>query len=463
MPPPTKPPRWHQANVVLLRGQTKELWQFTVNGQISLVHHEKLSDLEPLPARRVKKGWQAIFQKKLNIAWLPAENVYLRALQLPSSDPAEIRSMIELQLEKISPIPSARAVWTAAAIGPMTNNLQPVVAVILPREEVEAFLGTLEKEGYQTDRLELPLLDQLLATKFIGDGIWIYVDQASPARCLSVWWFQGMPRHISLHAGGATDESRAHLRDQLTQVAWTGEVDGWLGAAPNWRLVADAAVAAEWKAVLEPLSEGPIELVSPVAEAPLAALTARRAVASGHTDGLLPFEYGARYRQQFVDQFWMRGLAAAIGLYLVGLLVYFAAVGVMWARKHSVENQYTPLALDYTNAMRKSERVRVLDQQSRLKFAALECWKQAAELLPKEMSLTSMTLKSGSRLNLYGRVPDESVTKVYDYNVLLSKALINGEALTPETPKLQQAQPDVGGALTRPWDFSCRIGKGDGL
>ena len=462
MPPPSKPPRWHQANVVLLRGQSKELWQFAVNGQFSLLHHQKFSELEPLPDRKVKKSWQALWQKKVNIAWLPVETVYLRALQLPSSDPAEIRSMIELQLEKISPIPLARAVWTAVPIGPMVNNLQSVVAVILPRETVETFLGTLEKEGYQTDRLELPLLDQLLATKFQGDGIWFYADKSNPTRTISVWWFQGMLRHISLHGVVPGDQAQAQLRDQLTQIAWTGEVDGWLGPNPQWRLVAEPATAAEWEPVLKPLSESPIEIVSPVGEAPLAALTAQRVVEARHGADLLPAEYGTRYRQQFVDQFWMRGLGAVIGLYLIGLLVYFAAVGAIWFQKYSVERQYTPISGSYTNALRMSERVSVLEEQSRLKFAALDCWKLAAELLPKEMTLTSMTLSKGNRLTLFGVVPEIESGKVYDYNIALSKSSIKGEPIVADTVRLSGPHADGAGTQVRAWDFSCRIGKGGG-
>jgi hypothetical protein len=455
-----KAPRWHQANVVLLRGQTKELWQFAVGDQFNLAHHESFTDPAVLPAQRVKKSWQALFQKQLNIAWVPTEMVFLKALQLPSSDPAEIRSMTELQLEKISPIPVARVVWSVVAIGPMVNNLQSVVVLILPREEVEACLGRLEKDGYMADRLESPILDQLLATDLREDGVWVFPDPETPGRCLSLWWFQGVLRHVSIHACVAGPDLGEQLRDQMTRIAWAGELDGWLPPAPQWKLVAEAADASEWEAVLRPLTPLPVKISAPVGTTPLAGLTARRVVAGKNPADLLPPEYLTRYQQQFVDQFWMQGLAAALVIYLFGLLVYFSAVGVLWVQNYRLGSQYTPLEGSYTNALKMGERVQMLEQQSHLKFAALDCWKLAVEALPKEMSLTSFSLAKGRKLSLFGVVPQDSSEKVYDYNLALSKGVINGEPVTADPPTLQPPRADASGAMVRIWSLSCRLGKG---
>ena len=66
---------------------------------------------EPLPERLVTKDWQHLVQPRLNVAWLPPDEVFLRVVQLPKADPAETLSMVELQLEKISPLPVAQIVW----------------------------------------------------------------------------------------------------------------------------------------------------------------------------------------------------------------------------------------------------------------------------------------------------------------------------------------------------------------
>jgi hypothetical protein len=271
-----------------------------------------------------------------------------------------------------------------------------------------------------------------------------------------------MLRHISLHAGIGSAEADQRLRDQMTQIGWSGELEGWLGPSRKWTLVSDPSVAAEWVVLLQPLSETPVATVAPATDGPLAALTAKRVVESGAGADLLPAEYGERYRQQFVDQFWMRGLGAIIGLYLVGLLVYFAAVGALYFQNTRVESQYAPLGLDYTNAVKMSERVNLLEEQVHLKYAALDCWKLAAELLPKEMTLTSLTLERGKTLRLYGTVPQESSEKIIDYNEALSKATVNAQPITVESPNQGAPRADGSGVSMITWNFACHIGKGDG-
>src|SRR5262249_58909414 len=130
--------------------------------------------------------WTSLWQPKLNVAWLPPEEVFIRVAQFPQSTPEETRAMVELQLEKLSPIPVTQAVWTMhilpgssgsrtpQAEGAKLENLQTVVVVIVARNVVEQFLGQLEGQGYQADRLELPLIDQLEATPVAEDGAWIY-------------------------------------------------------------------------------------------------------------------------------------------------------------------------------------------------------------------------------------------------------------------------------------------------
>ena len=83
--------------------------------------------------------------------------------------------MVELQLEKLSPLPVTQIVWTLQVLPQApAENLQTVMVVIVERKVVEEFLGKLEAQGYLADRLEVPMLDQLAAASATGDGAWIY-------------------------------------------------------------------------------------------------------------------------------------------------------------------------------------------------------------------------------------------------------------------------------------------------
>ena len=118
-----------------------------------------------------------MWQPRLNVAWLPPENVFLRVIELPRSNFEETLAMVELQLEKLSPLPVAQIVWTIHVSAAATNrggDLQTVIVVIAARNAVEEFLGKLEGQGYLADRLEAPMLDELEATPATEDGAWIY-------------------------------------------------------------------------------------------------------------------------------------------------------------------------------------------------------------------------------------------------------------------------------------------------
>src|SRR5688572_13639606 len=105
--------RWQSANVLRIASEGKRLWQFTFRGDNpNLAREESKLPTEPLPEKLVNKDWQTLYKPRLNIAWLPADKVFLRVVQLPPADNfAETMSMVELQLEKISPLPTAQVVW----------------------------------------------------------------------------------------------------------------------------------------------------------------------------------------------------------------------------------------------------------------------------------------------------------------------------------------------------------------
>jgi hypothetical protein len=166
--------------------------------------------------------------------------------------------------------------------------------------------------------------------------------------------------------------------------------------------VADPVNAAEWEnALREGLAE-PVRVSPPLPPADLAGRTARRAAAASERVNLLPAEFSTRYHQQFVDRLWLRGLGAAGVLYVVALVVYFAAVSFLGYRTHNVEQAVARISGDYTNAISLKARYGVLKERQELKYAALDCWKVVADQLPEGISLQRFSFASGSKLALSG-------------------------------------------------------------
>src|SRR5271154_5789947 len=171
--------RWTSCNILQIAPGANRLWQFDAKS-FALNRESSGASGQPLPSKLVGKSWTSLWQPRLNVAWLPPENVFLRVVELPKSDFAETVSMVELQLEKLSPIPVTQIVWTLQVFPQASaENLQTVVVVIVERRAVEEFLGKLEGAGFLADRLEAPMLDQLQSVPAAENGAWIYPETSS--------------------------------------------------------------------------------------------------------------------------------------------------------------------------------------------------------------------------------------------------------------------------------------------
>ena len=417
-------------NVLQIGAQGRQIWQFDARGRGFVLNREQASLAgEPLPAKIVAKDWRSLFQRKLNVAWLPPERVFLRVAQFPASDFDETLAMVELQLEKLSPMPVTQIVWTINVLPHAEGNLQTVIVMMVSRNEVEEFLGQLEGQGYLADRLELPMLDQLQATTIARNGAWIYPEAPGGRNAaLVAWWYGGVLQNLDLITLPPANRPES-LKEQLLQMAWAGELEGWLTTPPTWHLVADAPTAAEWEPALRTGLEQPLEVIAPVPVARLAALTAKRAAQAGSEGNLLPAEFSTRYHQQFVDRLWMRGLGAVVVLYLLGVLVYFGRLQVELYRTSTVERRVADLGPTYTNAIQLRDRYKVLKDRQELKYAALDCWKTVAELLPDVILLDGYNFSDGKKLTLSGSAPADQVKRLLDFDSDIRKAVVNGQPL----------------------------------
>ena len=419
-------PRWNICNIFHAAFDSHRLWQFEAKGNFKLNREARLATELPLPSNLVAKSWNALWQPKLNVAWLPAGTVFLRVIELPKGPFDETVAMVELQLEKLSPMPVAQIVWTIHALPQTAGDVQTVIVVMAARSVVEEFLGRLEGKNFLADRLETPMLDQLEAMSGLGDGGWIWAAaNGDPRSALVAWWHGGVLRGVNLILLPATGDRAANLKSQLAQLAWHGELEGWLTGKPDWHLVADGVAAAEWEALLRKALDAPVHVVPPLGAADLAARTARRVAQSSHehlSAALLPAESSSRYREQFRDRLWLHGLYAAGVGYLIFLAFYFGMTEIRGMQFSKVQQDVAALAGSYTNAIQLQARYGVLSERENLKFAALNCLKQVADNLPEGITLERFGFGSGDTLTLAGNASLDQESALNDFSRALQKA-----------------------------------------
>jgi hypothetical protein len=430
-----------------------------------LGREQRVPHAEQLPAKFVAKNWSSLWQPKLNVAWLPTESVFLRVVELPAANADETFSMVELQLEKLSPIPVTQIVWTMQAFGThqsppkadgTVESLQTVIVVIASRAVVEEFLGRLEQDGFLADRLEVPMLDQLEAAAPTEDGTWLFpLTLGGQNAALVGWWCGGALRNLSFVTLPAAGDRAAELKHQLGLLTMAGEVEGWLTAQPKWHLVADPVNATEWEQLLRSGLNEPVQVIAPPTPAELAGRSAKRAATSTAKVNLQPAEFSTRYREQFFDRLWLHGLGYAGVLYAVGLAIYFCAVGYLGYRTRGVESQVTAISGNYTNSIQLKARLDVLQTRSQLKYAALGCWQLVAQELPSAVTLNRFAFADGQRLSLSGTAPQDQVTTLFNFNTALKKVKVKDQFVFDQQKGDTVAPRTVGGGVS--WSFNLEL------
>jgi len=159
----------------------------------------------------------------------------------------------------------------------------------------------------------------------------------------------------------------------------------------------------------------PVEVLEPLPAPRLAAATAQRAAFMPANANLLPAEFSTRYHQQFVDRLWMRSLFAIAGIYTIGVTIYLVALGFANYRTSGVEQQTADLGRSYTNALQLEKKLSILKERQDLKFAALDCYRAVAELMPETLTLEGCNFSDGRRFTLNGTAPPDDVQKLYTF------------------------------------------------
>ena len=102
----------------------------------------------------------------------------------------------------------------------------------------------------------------------------------------------------------------------------------------------------------------------------------------------------------------------------------------------------------YTNALQLKAKFQVLKTRQDLKFAALDCWKAVAELLPDGVTLEGYNFNDGRKLTLSGSAPADQTKRLLDFDADIRKAAVNGQPLF---------DPNAGEHVT--WDVRGQCGE----
>ena len=141
-------------------------------------------------------------------------------------------------------------------------------------------------------------------------------------------------------------------------------------------------------------------------------------------------------------------------------MIYFGALQVLKIQTGNVQRQVAALSSPFTSARQLKDRVKLLQEQVSLKYAALDCLRVVSELLPSELTLSTFSVSfQSSKLSLSGRAQSDQRAQITKFNDDLKQARVNDERLFDTVnPALTQTAP---GAATTTWSFTCDLKAGD--
>jgi len=452
-------------NVVDCSAGRQQFWRFSKGkNQMKMVDVRDTVIDQPMQAKHLDRDASQMWRPHCqNDAWIPVQEVYFRVLHLPPCPEKELSGMVELELDKISPLPLNQAVWTfeLVPVYQPDRDKQTVVVMIAERSVVEQYVGELEKIGYRPDRLEPAVLHQLMATPEGGgrpDGAWIYPSFGKEKIvCTMAWWDEGVLHNITQ----ITISSREHLNEltgHLTATTWAGEMEGWLTGDTQWHLVVDNQLGEEWLNVLNEWAGKGVQIEEPPEVNTMASVAAARAERPLNQGNLVPPDRQAMYHRDDVDRVWGNVLIWSTMFYAVLASLYFVVKSQV-AAKEEAAYQANRTALKIQKEYKTlGVRLRLLEEQRELRGTALNVLKAISEHIPDGVALSSIDFTEsrntqGNNILLRGTADQDASQSLQDYSDALA-----GEVTDTGRPLFSQVgaaniTSNTGGEVT--WYIVC--------
>ncbi|MBI3985584.1 MAG: PilN domain-containing protein [Lentisphaerae bacterium] len=405
---------------------------------------------------------------KGNIALgVSSDQLLMRVVELPSTDPSEIRGMIELQMDKVSPFP-VDTMSVSHEILRKGDTSSLVFMAAMQKERVEKLGLLFFKAGLGLHRLDAEAMAwwRLLSDKqeiVPRDRQWILIfDQGS---VLAILVQHGVPLSFKpLHTGEDPGEEAVAAEAVKELASLMLSVDLEQGPAPMAAVdiwCRDEKTEA-WQTCLGCEFSCPIRVKLLDSLPALCEGIARRSMAagkSGERDGappgvldFVPDSWRLTSSSKTLRRRLMAASAWFLGVWLAGTLVFAAGYGLKVKRVARLEARATSLQKPDDDMRQLRERVKALEQYLNRQETALEYLREVSDLIPKDVDLTSFQHKKNKQVVLRGEAL--SVNPIYDFKLALDKSsLFKGVEMGSIQPNKRR---DV---TAQTFTMTCKIGE----
>lgn len=349
------------------------------------------------------------------------QDVLCRTLQLPATDVGEIKQMLDLQIENLTPLPVEEVVYgfepLEAADGP-TRVLVAIARKAAVNERVEV----LENAGL---RPEIVSVDALAMFRALVRRHTLPQDE----RLNALVFLNGGAANVVVFCRGAPLQVRSIVRP--ADAAGKAEEESALGEDLRRTLVAAAAEMPEQavgrvfflakdeaqKALARRIADGwsvPTEFLDDAAvPSPALSLCLQCAAVGDNQLNLLPDEWRQKRRAAALRRRLVRGGIALAALYVLAIAMFLSATALRRAQLRQLGAEMQSLRPQFNEARQLQSTLMAMRKQLDTTYSALEVLREISVRMPDNLKLNQFLYKKDQAVTLRGQA--QSAEQTYEF------------------------------------------------
>jgi type II secretory pathway component PulL len=398
-------------------------------GQLNVLRQSSASLAQADESAPAKSRWQTAARSLRQqfdprdhrvVTAVGCEHVFCQTLTLPTAEPAELKQMLDLQIDNLTPLPLDEVVYGFESLERLDGQTRVLVA-IARKDAVNDRVEVLEAAGLPPEIVSVDALAVFRA--LLKRGVLPSDESVNALVVLStaanfIVYSRGLPLAIRSIVLGEhsldTAEGRQLVRQELQRSLLAAGADlpqsqigrvTILALTEGYRSVADA-LATDWTARTEVLANGAVP-------APALSLCMECAVGEAPPLNLLPEEWRQRRRDARRRQLLWRCVVVAGALYLLIMAVFLSLMAVRRAQLRQVQTQIREATPLYQDARGLHGQLLAMQRQLDTKQSALELLREVSTRMPDNLKLNAFQFRATQTVTLRGQA--QSPNTIYEF------------------------------------------------
>ena len=361
------------------------------------------------------------------------DDVLCQTLRLPTTDAGELRQMLDLQIDNLTPLPVEESVYSFESLETTATETRILLAVARTAA-VNERVAALEAVGWRT---EVVCVDALVVFReLLRQGALPTDDRlntlvlGSPAVANFIVFSAGKIITVRSVMLGNKD----FIKAELTRTLLAAEVD-----RPG--LAAGKTVFTTWseplQATVTELAADAEVLANGAAPQLVSSVCLDTARAGNAQLNLLPEEWRTRRRQARVRQVAVRSLIGLGAVYGLALVIFLTLLGIKQVQISRAEDELRRLQPQYERAKELRQTLTAMQKRLDTQHSALEILREISRVLPENVKLNGFSFKKDDKVTLRGQAQAAGFANEFigrlDKSAMFTKVTPGGQRIEPGT------------------------------